>query len=297
MVRIDSFNAEAISDGYLIARLTSVEARSTLGGGRRVDAALDDSTGKLQVFCAQYVDALEAVEPGSAIECRVRARELGGRRFNELSELYVLDSFDVPWHAGRLMPHEACPVRARDALARLDRMFDSLGHAGLRRFLGGVLSDDALLVPFLTSRASRNHHHAYPGGLLVHSVETAMRAAAWSGDLAPDLAELVQVAALLHDIGKIKTVGCGRGRPELGRWVRHEDLTLEILAGHLAQMERHWPQGAALFRHTVTWYRPAKPSGYAKFVGADILRACDSIDTAVDLGKHAPRIPDRPLSI
>src|SRR5690606_6612358 len=123
---------------------------------------------------------------------------------------------------------------------------------------------------------------AYPGGLLAHSVEMAYRAAAWADRMDRDKAELVQVAALLHDIGKVYTVGADRTRPLLGRWVRHEAMTLEVLATGLACLDAEWPEGGALLRHAMTWYTPAKPSTYARFVGADIVRACDGIDTAMD---------------
>ena len=290
MLRIEQLTNGSVSQGRIYATLMSFDVRHSRGPRPRFDVMLEDCTGRLEAVFHGSFDTLAALPIAADVRTQVRSRTLDGRRIHELESISLLRAEERVWNATQLMAISACPLQARDALSRLDGLFHSLKSNALRRFLGGVLADPNLKVPFVTCRASRSHHHAVPGGLLLHSVETALRARAWSDSLSPELAELVQVAALVHDIGKIRTVGGGKRRPELGRWVRHDDLTLEMIAPQMAGLEASWPEGAALLRHSLTWYRPVQPSGYARFIGADILRACDGIDTAIDLGKNSPRM-------
>lgn len=293
MVRIEQVANSSLSRGSFCATLMAFDIRHSHGVRPRFDVTLEDCTGRVGAIFHGAFDTLAALPIAADVIAEVRSRRLDGRTIHELVSVSLLTPADRAWNATQLIPFSSCPLPAREALIRLDGLFHSMKNTALRRFLGSVLSDAQLTVPFVTCRASRNHHHAFLGGLLVHSVETALRARAWSDSLSPDLAELVQVAALLHDIGKIRTVGGGKRRPELGRWVRHDDLTLEMIASHIGLLEASWFEGAALLRHSLTWYRPMQPSGYARFIGADILRACDGIDTAIDLGKNAPVMGQR----
>lgn len=288
MLRIEQLANGSLVQGRIYATVMAFDVRHTRGPRPRCDVMLEDCTGRLEAVFHGSFDTLAALPIAAEVRAQVRSRTLDGRRIHELVGITLLRAEERTWNATQLMAFSACPLQAREALSRLDGLFHSLKSSALRRFLGGVLVDPKLKIPFVTCQASRSHHHALPGGLLVHSVETALRARAWSDSLSPELAELVQVAALLHDIGKIRTVGGGKRRPELGRWVRHDDLTLEMIAPHIGLLDASWPEGAALLRHSLTWYRPMQPSGYARFIGADILRACDGIDTAIDLGKNAP---------
>ncbi len=121
----------------------------------------------------------------------------------------------------------------------------------LQQFLRGVVRDVSLWPLWQSQPASTHHHHGYPGGLLQHSLE-----AAWSvmGQITLPLAErqVAAVAALLHDIGKIRCYTPEGSMTPLGQQVHHEALTLEVLAPHLAELDRQVPAIAIRLRRLLT---------------------------------------------
>lgn len=211
-------------------------------------------------------------------------RFLDGRLWLDADWLYRAQEDTIHWGGPLLLPRDRVPEAAHSALDRLVGLFTSIEHAPVRTFLGRVFADAAIGPRFVRCRASARHHHCRPGGLLAHSVGVAERCLAASSDLDPSLRDVVVAAALVHDIGKLETVGEGPKRPGLAQWVHHEALTLEILAPHLRWLDSEWAHGAALLRHCVTWYS-TKPAGFASFVGADLLRCMDGIDVGIERGK------------
>lgn len=156
---------------------------------------------------------------------------------------------DSVTHATKLLPRHRCPAAVQTAFDRLTRLECAL-PAPLNEFLRRALLDPAIGVPFLRCRASVNHHHAYIGGLLVHStesldlVEHAARLVLPSDPYAPHLAQL---GYLFHDLGKLRSVG-ETMRPAYGLAVRHELMTIELLAPHLNWLEQHNPELAVGLR-------------------------------------------------
>jgi putative nucleotidyltransferase with HDIG domain len=229
-------------------------------------------------------DAGELPQVGDALESIVTPRCLDGRLWLDTGSARWISRDERMWDGPALVPRREVPASAHVALDALVALFDTLQHPPVKAFLGRVFTDPCLTARFVRCRASARHHHAQTGGLLVHSVAVATRCLACAADLAVPVRELVVAAALLHDVGKIETVGEGPGRPELARWVHHEALTLELLSMHLRWLDAEWPHGGALLRHCLTWYS-TKPAGFAAFVGADLLRAMDGIDAGMALGK------------
>ena len=219
-----------------------------------------------------------------ALEAVVTHRCLDGRLWLDCDE--VARVTDVERHRGGpvFLSRSLVPEIAYPALEKLVAIFNGIKTATVREFLGRVLTDQRISRRFVRCRASANHHHHERGGLLVHSVGVAERCLSCSSGLERSLQEVVIAAALLHDIGKLETVGEGPKRPPLAPWVHHEAMTLEILAPHLRWLDGEWPHGAVLLRHCLTWYS-TKPAGFAGFVGADLIRALDGVDVGIAVGK------------
>jgi len=57
---------------------------------------------------------------------------------------------------------------------------------------------------------------------------------------------------LLHDLGKIKTIGIDFSRPELGKAIDHEAITLELCASGLAQLDISDSKTGIDLRHILT---------------------------------------------
>ncbi|QOR37456.1 phosphohydrolase [Billgrantia diversa] len=161
------------------------------------------------------------------------------------------------------MPRVYCPVPS--SLDMLVGSVRSLSSPHLKHFIRRVIERKDRLESFLNAPASRSHHHAYPGGLLEHSVDVARNVVAMIQLNEPNMPRLLQelgfVAGLLHDIGKTYTYD-SKGKPNLAwRLCDHHALTLEACAFGLAYLDRHEPELAITLRHIWTSASPGARYG------------------------------------
>jgi 3'-5' exoribonuclease len=148
-------------------------------------------------------------------------------------------------HAIDLLPGAVCPVPF--SVERLVELIGQLSIAPLISFLADVLCNPAYRDRYLTAPASRHAHHNWPGGLMEHSLEVARWVASFR--VVPDTErEIGTAAALVHDIGKIRTHGGDTAPGDRIGLLRHDALTLEMLSPALARLEARWPDGALAIR-------------------------------------------------
>ncbi|MDZ7811333.1 MAG: HD domain-containing protein [Arhodomonas sp.] len=203
----------------------------------------------------------------------------------------VVDLFDVAdgipddLNPVQLLPNRALPHP--EAVARLQALIERVPVTTLRAFLEDLFSDDAIALPFVERPASRDHHHAYPGGLVEHSLEVAERVA-WFlfRDVPTEAKALAVVAGLLHDIGKVRTFGPDYRKTTVGTLLGHDQLTLEILSGPLRRLETKWPDGADSLRYLLSW-NEYRDRGRTLIPEALAIRNADRFSAARDAQRRA----------
>lgn len=122
-------------------------------------------------------------------------------------------------------------------LIRLYHLMAAVRTPALRELLSRLLLEPDLARAFLRVPASRNHHHRELGGLLRHSLEVVDHLTGlWPGNAPLPERDLLITAGLVHDIGKVWAYRENGGYTETGLIMHHDDLTLEILAPHLARL-------------------------------------------------------------
>lgn len=185
-------------------------------------------------------------------------------------------------NGAQLIPTIWVPLAAREAHGWLVEFIDTMQSPSLRSFLTSLLLDSAIGIPFIRSRASVNNHHNYPGGLLVHSVQMARMIEAMASVLGLTYEEqlIAQIGALLHDLGKIQTVGQKSPRPLSPRLFRHESQTLILVAKHLNELQQHAPHEAMLLMHLLGRLASSKSSMDSQFIGEDLVRYADYLSAA-----------------
>jgi len=166
-----------------------------------------------------------------------------------------------------------------EVLDRLLWQLAGLKTAPVRGLLAAVLADPAIGPGWVRLPGSVRHHHAEPGGLLAHSVEMA----GWAAHLGPQVLpeseqDLAVAAAQCHDLGKVQTLSSSFRLTALGRWVRHETVTLQLLAPHLAVLQAEWPQGAAALTHALSWF-PTQDEPLPRLPLVVLLRQLDQLST------------------
>lgn len=194
----------------------------------------------------------------------------------------------------QLLPRSLCPRPA--AAESLHRMTMNFEAHPLSRFMESVFRDDAIALPFASAPASISHHHSYPGGLAEHSIECARMLYLMPG-FTPEMRRLGIVAALFHDIGKIRTLKPGLEHGGTARTtesyvIGHDLLTLEILAPHLRLLDREWPDGATALRYIWTWRLVKHISPTPLFALAEAVAAADRISAG--LSAEAMAFADAP---
>jgi len=98
--------------------------------------------------------------------------------------------------------------------------------------------------------------------------------------------DLVTVAALFHDVGKVLTMQEQKKTP-LGYLVDHDSLTLTVLNVPLTQLDYAWGNAGLALRHIWTC-RSIKQWGFrAKTYLADIVQMADRISAASNCEQQA----------
>lgn len=118
-----------------------------------------------------------------------------------------------------------------------------------------VLHDPQVRSGFLTSPGAKMIHHAWAGGLVEHTLSVAKLCLAFC-DYYPELdRQILLVAAIFHDIGKIweYSGGLNTDYTDMGRLLGHIDLGLEYLAPYLEKAEQLGldPALSLHFRHMI----------------------------------------------
>ena len=223
-------------------RLVGLEQCLAKNGHSYFRLKLVDSAGAIKAYVwpeASLYDFIETINVSEQhlVELNGRVTHLNGCHFLKLSELYVVSASHVR-NGAALLPLPLVPVRAREALDWLINFIDELSNEPLRAFLTGILMDPTIGHRFIRCRASASYHSAYPGGLLVHSVQVAQLAGSWAVMLGESelFIALTQVGALLHDLGKIDTVGEKNPRPMNPSLYQHEIQTVHLLAPHISRL-------------------------------------------------------------
>ena len=282
MNTINSIKSEQPETTMGVFRTQNLMWKRGRGGQKYLSLELEDATGVLTAYSLiSDQQCKDALVQNKRMLCRIR---LHYRSTGIIAEILSATA----WVSGAtnpltLIPQRRCPIP--DALLKLSEFREKLSNHHLQHFVDRVLQQDDIAFSFISAPASLNHHHNEPGGLLVHSLECA-EIVGRLGSEHQAILELGQVAALFHDIGKIKTLTHQMKRTQLGFVVDHNALALEILAPALSQLERRWPDGATTLRYLLTWHHHPKP-GTPLMVMAEVVRSADRISSGQSIQDKA----------
>lgn len=144
-----------------------------------------------------------------------------------------------------LLPPHICPIDGVHAgTIHLVRQIATLP---LRSLVERALRDREVCDRFWKMPASARHHHAFPGGLALHSLQVADDLAGQSC-LEGHERDLCIAAGLLHDIGKVWSYTKDMFLDTAARAMGHELLGLCRLERELRVLEGEWPDGAYAMR-------------------------------------------------
>jgi 3'-5' exoribonuclease len=201
---------------------------------------LGNATGRIETapIWSEQLPWVAGAERGKIVQAIGTVGEYQGKRQLTLSApLRVLPA--SAGSAEQFLPRIA--RKSEELWAWIDQQRSALASRQLRLALDLFFADDVFRQAFERAPGSTTGHHAQVGGLLLHSVEVATIAQSIARTMRANV-ELVTVAALLHDIGKVESYRIsptGFGHTTSGHLLGHIVLGTMMLDRRL----RTLPQG------------------------------------------------------
>lgn len=162
-------------------------------------------------------------------------------------------------------------------LERLITLRRKIESPALGRFVDMMFTDDEIALAFLQVPASTKYHHNDIGGLLEHSVEVA-EITSKQDYVNEEMRDIAVVAALFHDIGKVRTLGINLLSTSLGKVVGHDSLTLEVSASALKELDKTWSDASYTLRHVWSCATPGAKYGFeSNCTIANIIQFADRL--------------------
>ena len=174
---------------------------------------------------------------------------------------------------------------------RLRELLRSITDPSLRNLADCISIDDAFINQFSQTPAGVKLHHAYPGGLLEHSLQM-MEIAVRIAELYPVLnRDLLLMGAFLHDIGKTRELAFGNEMyyTDQGQMLGHPFLGAEVLNEKIAEAEKlagepFDAETATLLKHMLISHHGTYENQCTKLpmsLEAMTLHFIDSIDSKI----------------
>jgi 3'-5' exoribonuclease len=201
-------------------------------GGKYVLLRLSDRTGVIAGMLWNADERIfDSFDRGDYVFCRGRTQHHNGALQIIVTEIERMDSSAID-----LADFERFDAAESQRLQeRLSEIIRGFHNVNLRRLGEAYLADERLMGQLKTAAAAISHHHAYPGGLLRHSVDL-MELAMLIAPRYPQLdAELLIFGAFLHDLGKVEELAQGGeiSYTDRGQLIGHIVIGIQMLGDKL----------------------------------------------------------------
>ena len=228
-----------LSDGQQVDqafRAADKQLRVNRQGGKYILMRLSDRTGTIAGMQWNADERIyESFDRGDYVFCRGRTQVHNGALQVIVTEVQRMDPSEVD--AGDF---ERFDQAESDRLkTRLAELVAGLRNAYLRRLGEAYLADESFISKLVVAAAAVSNHHAYPGGLLKHTVDL-MEICQMVAPRYPQLdGDVLMLGAFLHDLGKIEemTGGGEATYTDRGQLLGHLVIGVKMLDDKIRQLE------------------------------------------------------------
>lgn len=230
--------------------LTSIEPCRTRREDRMV---LEDYSGKASVLFAKHRSiSLAPLKNNTIVTAQIMPRPMSMMMGGTLLSASPILNTQLN-NAAAVIPASMVPLKARQALLSLTALIDEITVLPIKTCINSIIAKN--YEEFITAKAGWHYHHAFIGGLMVHTVSVMQRvnsvgSTTFIGDR-PRI-ELMILGALIHDLGKSITIQNGSQNPAT-KHLRHELLNLPLCLEQLTQLGDEWPKGAVHLSRILNW--------------------------------------------
>jgi len=249
----DVKEGERLKSAFLVARKATPTAKS---GKTYLSVTLQDKTGELEARSFDRVEELAAgFEEKDYVEAEGAVGLFQGKpqlRIETVSKLdpAALEAAEFVWvpPPEPKKPEKAGPSEAEEALWKeLLGLVDVVVDPHVKDLIKAFLEDDDVAGRLRRSPAAKTVHHAYPGGLLEHTV-SCLKLAHRVADHFPQVdRDLLVAGAFFHDLAKVRELSGERNveYTDEGRLVGHLVMTAQWVhdkarrVGASRELEQH----------------------------------------------------------
>ena len=192
-----------LSDGQPVQqsfRAADKQLRVNRQGGKYILMRLSDKSGVIAAMMWNADEQMfDSFDRGDYVFCEGRTQIHNGNLQVIVSKIERMDASEVD-------PSDFDRFDAKASESLVERLRELLGgtrNVHLRRLAKDYLEDETFIQDLSKAAAAVSNHHAYPGGLLRHTVDM-IELAQLIGPRYPELdTDLLMFGAFLHDLGKI----------------------------------------------------------------------------------------------
>lgn len=233
-----------LSDGLSINqsfRAADKQLRVNRQGGKYILMKLADRSGTLVGMLWNADECVfDSFDRGDYIFCEGRTQIHNGALQIIISKIERMDPSEVdPSDFDRFDAGQADRQETR-----LREILGALKNVHLNRLAMAFLDDEKFMADFRVAAAAVSNHHAYPGGLLRHTVDM-LELCLLIAPRYPQLdAEILQVGAFLHDLGKtVELAASGEiNYTDRGQLVGHIVIGIQMLGDRIAACDKQYSE-------------------------------------------------------
>ena len=189
-------------EGYYV--LKNPQGRVAASGKPYLATALSDRSGMIEAKCWDYAGPIGAGDDGKVIKIRGTVSEFRGALQLTIERLRLAQDEDR-FDRSRLVP--VAPIDVEETFRAVQDMIESIEDEDYRRICACMM--DKKGESFRALPAAKSMHHAFLGGLLMHT-HNMLSIADYIARVYPETIDrsLLLAGTLLHDIAKAEEFAC-----------------------------------------------------------------------------------------
>ncbi len=236
-----------LADGQSVRqsfRAADKQLRVNRNGGKYLLLKLSDASGSIAAMmwnAEQRHD--DAFDRGDYVICEGRTQIHNGSLQIIATAVDRIDPADVD-----AADFEAFDADAADqTLGRLRQLVATIKSTALQQLTDAILADDDFMASFTRAAAAVSNHHAYPGGLLRHTVDMMELVNVVAPRYEKVDRDLLMVGAMLHDFGKTAELSAdGETYTDRGQLVGHIVIGYQLLGAWIDSLPDPFPPALRL---------------------------------------------------
>lgn len=277
---------ESLIEHYLCKKKQTLKSRA---GKSYLSLLLQDKTGTIDAKVWELNNHIQSFEENDFI--KIDATVLTYQNDLQLNVRKIRRSQE-----GEYCPEDYIPSTDKDVdvlYKRLKELIGSIKNPYLKQLGENIFfNNKEINDEFKKHSAAKSMHHSYMGGLLEHTINVAEICDFMSGMYKYVNRDLTVMAALLHDIGKLKELSSfpNNDYTDEGQLIGHIVMGAELVTEETAKIDNFPLELKNLLKHCILSHHgeyeygsPKRP----KIMEAFILHAADDTDAKLKMFEEA----------